>query len=32
VLIQLAITIVPATEAQLLNLFMNQNTRSAEYI
>jgi len=32
VLIQLTITIVPATEAQLLNLFMNQNTRSAEYI
>jgi phage baseplate assembly protein W len=32
VLIQLAITIVPATAAQLLNLFMNQNTRTAEYI
>lgn len=31
-LIQLAITIVPSTEAQLLNLFMNQSTRSAEFV
>lgn len=31
-LVQLAITIAPATEAQLLNLFMNQNSRTAEYL
>jgi len=31
-LIQLAITIAPATEAQMLNLFMNQNSRTAEYL
>jgi hypothetical protein len=31
-LIQLSITIAPATEAQMLNLFLNQSTRSAEYL
>lgn len=31
-LIQIAITIAPSTEAQMLNLFLNQQTRAAEFI
>lgn len=31
-LIQLAIAIAPATEAQMLNLFLSQDTRKAEYL
>lgn len=31
-LIQLQLTIVPSTEATLLNLFLNQDTRTASYV